>query len=154
MDKLARSSSGSEAEETTIKNAGQKVHEFVKRRWKENRWEPAWFIDPPVRCFIRRADCSSSVSTHSEPVIQRLQSIPGLVHIHVLGSGDRKKKRPPGVLDYRYALSMCGVTIHLEMEEKDEHLDFQILRAAHFVESPSGQSPCPRYAFSKLLKVP
>ena len=65
MDKLVRSQSGSEVEETMVKNAGKEVHEFVKRRWKENQWETAWFVNPPVR-FIRRADCSSSMSTHSE----------------------------------------------------------------------------------------
>lgn len=82
MDKLVRSPSGSEVEETMVKNAGKEVHEFVKRRWKENQWETAWFVNPPVR-FMRHAFCSSSASTQSEPVMQRLQSIPGLAHIHV-----------------------------------------------------------------------
>ncbi|KAG8214439.1 hypothetical protein J3R82DRAFT_9462 [Butyriboletus roseoflavus] len=60
MDKLVRSPSGSEVEEAMVKSAGKEVHEFVKRRWKENQWETAWFVNPP-----------------------RLQSIPGLAHIHV-----------------------------------------------------------------------
>ncbi|KAN0087415.1 Protein of unknown function (DUF3605) domain containing protein [Tylopilus felleus] len=65
MDMLVRSPGGSEVEEAMVKNAGKEVHEFVKRRWKENQWETAWFVNPP-----------------------RLQSIPGLAHIHVFA---RKK---------------------------------------------------------------
>jgi len=59
-DKLIRSPRGSEEEETMVRNAGKEVHGFVKRRWKESQWETAWFVNPP-----------------------RLQSIPGLAHIHV-----------------------------------------------------------------------
>ena len=87
MDKLIRSPRGSEEEETMVKNAGKEVHEFVMRRWKEDEWETAWFVNPPVR-FIRRGCHSSFWSAHAEPVMQRLQSIPGLAHIHVFA---RKK---------------------------------------------------------------
>lgn len=52
IDKLIRSPGGSEVEEATVKNAGKEVHEFVKRRWKENQWETAWFVNPPVRLFL------------------------------------------------------------------------------------------------------
>ncbi|KAG6376925.1 hypothetical protein JVT61DRAFT_957 [Boletus reticuloceps] len=60
MDNLVRSPSGNEVEETMVKNTGKEVREFVKRRWKENQWETAWFVNPP-----------------------RLQSIRGLAHVHV-----------------------------------------------------------------------
>lgn len=82
LDKLVRSASGSEVEETLVRNAGKEVREFVTRRWKENRWETAWFVNPPVG-FMRCIGCFSSVRTHSGPVIQRLQSVVGLAHIHV-----------------------------------------------------------------------
>ncbi|KAF8547456.1 hypothetical protein OG21DRAFT_1517363 [Imleria badia] len=82
MDKLVRSPSASEVEERMVKNAGKEVHKFVKRRWNEDQWETAWFVNPPVR-FMRCGDCSPSVRTHSESAVQRLQSIPGLAHIHV-----------------------------------------------------------------------
>lgn len=49
IDKLVRSTRGSEVEETMVENAGKEVHEFVKRRWKEGQWETAWFVNPPVR---------------------------------------------------------------------------------------------------------
>lgn len=35
-------------------------------------------------------------------------------------------KRLPGILDYRHARSMYGITLDLEIEGKDEHLDFQL----------------------------
>jgi hypothetical protein len=38
----------SEEEEALIRKAGDEVHEFVKRRWDENDWETAWFVNPPV----------------------------------------------------------------------------------------------------------
>ncbi|KAI9568584.1 hypothetical protein HD554DRAFT_752588 [Boletus coccyginus] len=60
LDKLVRSAGGSEVEETMVRNAGKEVREFVTRRWKENQWETAWFVNPP-----------------------RLQSVVGLAHIHV-----------------------------------------------------------------------
>ncbi|KAG9315947.1 hypothetical protein JVU11DRAFT_3601 [Chiua virens] len=60
MDNLIRSSRGNKMEEAMVESAGTEVCEFVKRRWKESQWETAWFVNPP-----------------------RLQSIPGLAHIHV-----------------------------------------------------------------------
>lgn len=64
MDKLVRSPRASEAEETMVKSAGKEVHEFVKRRWNEDQWETAWFVNPPVR-FMRRCDYASVVSMYS-----------------------------------------------------------------------------------------
>ncbi|KAG5634462.1 hypothetical protein H0H81_001871 [Sphagnurus paluster] len=60
MEKLVRSEKGSEEEEEMVRRAGEEVHEFVRTRWNEERWETAWFVNPP-----------------------RLQSVPGLAHIHV-----------------------------------------------------------------------
>ncbi|EPQ51085.1 hypothetical protein GLOTRDRAFT_118126 [Gloeophyllum trabeum ATCC 11539] len=60
MDKLVRSPKGTEEEEALVKRAGAEVNEFIRRRWNEREWETAWFVNPP-----------------------RLQSVPGLAHIHV-----------------------------------------------------------------------
>ncbi|EMD40201.1 hypothetical protein CERSUDRAFT_133109 [Gelatoporia subvermispora B] len=60
LDKLVRSQRGTPEEEQTVRRAGGEINEFVKRRWKEREWETAWFVNPP-----------------------RLQSVPGLAHIHV-----------------------------------------------------------------------
>ncbi|KAG6916317.1 hypothetical protein DXG01_007367 [Tephrocybe rancida] len=60
MDRLVRSEPPTEEEVTLIRHAGEEIHEFVRNRWDESRWETAWFVNPP-----------------------RLQSVPGLAHIHV-----------------------------------------------------------------------
>ncbi|KAG6833445.1 hypothetical protein H0H87_006811 [Tephrocybe sp. NHM501043] len=60
MDKLTRSVPPNEEEAVLIRRAGEEVHEFIKRRWNESEWETAWFINP-----------------------SRIQSVPGLAHIHV-----------------------------------------------------------------------
>jgi len=43
-----------------VQQAGRDVEDFVVARWPEDSWETAWFVNPP-----------------------RLQSVPGLAHIHV-----------------------------------------------------------------------
>ncbi|KAH7914256.1 hypothetical protein BJ138DRAFT_434967 [Hygrophoropsis aurantiaca] len=65
MDRLIRSPPASEDEEALVKRAGSQVGEFVLKRWNDEEWETAWFVNPP-----------------------RLQSVPGLAHIHVFA---RKK---------------------------------------------------------------
>jgi len=60
MDSLVRSEKGDEDDEEMVQRAGAEVDEFVRRRWNEEEWETAWFVNPP-----------------------RLQSVPGLAHIHV-----------------------------------------------------------------------
>jgi len=60
LDELVRSPPGTEEEEALVKKMGAEVDAFVRRRWKESEWETAWFVNPP-----------------------RLQSVPGLAHIHV-----------------------------------------------------------------------
>ncbi|KIJ17610.1 hypothetical protein PAXINDRAFT_167622 [Paxillus involutus ATCC 200175] len=67
LEKLIRSPNGSDEEEAMVQNAGREVRGFVERRWREKQWETAWFVNPP-----------------------RLQSIPGLAHIHVFA----RKKTP------------------------------------------------------------
>ncbi|KAF7314621.1 hypothetical protein MKEN_00935800 [Mycena kentingensis (nom. inval.)] len=59
-EKMIVSEKGTEAEEAAMRSAGRPVHEFVKTRWPEEEWETAWFVNPP-----------------------RLQSVPGLAHVHV-----------------------------------------------------------------------
>ncbi|KAJ3569388.1 hypothetical protein NP233_g5081 [Leucocoprinus birnbaumii] len=60
LDTMVVSKKGTEEEEELVRHAGSKVHEFVLKRWDEKVWETAWFVNPP-----------------------RLQSVPGLAHIHV-----------------------------------------------------------------------
>ncbi|KAK0439890.1 hypothetical protein EV421DRAFT_1712963 [Armillaria borealis] len=59
-EKMIVSTRCTEEEEALVKRAGENVNEFVKRRWVEAEWETAWFVNP-----------------------LRLQSVPGLAHIHV-----------------------------------------------------------------------
>ncbi|THV03044.1 hypothetical protein K435DRAFT_827275 [Dendrothele bispora CBS 962.96] len=59
-DKMIVSPKASPGEEELVRKAGEHVREFVERRWTEDEWETAWFVNPP-----------------------RLQSVPGLAHIHV-----------------------------------------------------------------------
>ncbi|KAI6014804.1 hypothetical protein BKA83DRAFT_645815 [Pisolithus microcarpus] len=66
-ESMIRSPKASREEEEMLLHAGKEVDAFVKRRWQESKWETAWFVNPP-----------------------RLQSIPGLAHIHVFA----RKKYP------------------------------------------------------------
>ncbi|KAI0081639.1 hypothetical protein K474DRAFT_1656442 [Panus rudis PR-1116 ss-1] len=60
MEKLVRSPRGTDEEEELVKQAGSQIDTYVRRHWPEDQWETAWFSNPP-----------------------RLQSVPGLAHIHV-----------------------------------------------------------------------
>ncbi|KII91085.1 hypothetical protein PLICRDRAFT_39694 [Plicaturopsis crispa FD-325 SS-3] len=60
MDKMIRSERATFEEAQLVQKAGQEVDAFVRKRWDESKWETAWFVNPP-----------------------RLQSVPGLAHIHV-----------------------------------------------------------------------
>ncbi|TRM63839.1 hypothetical protein BD626DRAFT_492851 [Schizophyllum amplum] len=57
-------------EDNLVRRAGSEVDQFIRNRWVEKEWETAWFVNPP-----------------------RLQSIPGLAHIHVFA-----RKKAPGEL--------------------------------------------------------
>ncbi|KAF9483423.1 hypothetical protein BDN70DRAFT_873932 [Pholiota conissans] len=59
-DKMIKSALATPEEALLIVRAGKEVHRYVKTRWAESEWETAWFVNPP-----------------------RLQSVPGLAHIHV-----------------------------------------------------------------------
>ncbi|RDB17946.1 hypothetical protein Hypma_000964 [Hypsizygus marmoreus] len=59
-DKMIKSEKGTLEEEALVRRAGEEVQKFVQNRWIEAEWETAWFVNPP-----------------------RLQSVPGLAHIHV-----------------------------------------------------------------------
>ncbi|KAF9013198.1 hypothetical protein BDQ17DRAFT_1231617 [Cyathus striatus] len=67
MDKMIVTPKGSDEEERLVARAGEEVARFVRNRWSEDEWETAWFVNPP-----------------------RLQSVPGLAHIHVFA---RQKNR-------------------------------------------------------------
>ncbi|KAJ7486183.1 hypothetical protein B0H11DRAFT_2017292 [Mycena galericulata] len=60
LDKMIKSEKGTAEEDELVAAAGRPVHNFVKQRWVEAEWETAWFVNPP-----------------------RLQSVPGLAHVHV-----------------------------------------------------------------------
>ncbi|KAJ7643862.1 hypothetical protein FB45DRAFT_735602 [Roridomyces roridus] len=60
IDKMIKSEKGTVEEELLVAAAGRPVDNFVKQRWVEDEWETAWFVNPP-----------------------RLQSVPGLAHVHV-----------------------------------------------------------------------
>ncbi|KAF7348289.1 hypothetical protein MSAN_01782600 [Mycena sanguinolenta] len=60
LDKMIKSEKGTAEEDELVRLAGVPVNNFVKNRWKEEEWETAWFVNPP-----------------------RLQSVPGLAHVHV-----------------------------------------------------------------------
>ncbi|KAF9525517.1 hypothetical protein CPB83DRAFT_545845 [Crepidotus variabilis] len=60
IEKLIRSAPPTPEEAVLIEKAGREVHRYVKNRWLEDEWETAWFVNPP-----------------------RLQSVPGLAHVHV-----------------------------------------------------------------------
>ncbi|KAF8964170.1 hypothetical protein BDZ97DRAFT_1816627 [Flammula alnicola] len=60
MDNMIKSEPPTQEEAALIEDAGKEVHRYVKTRWPEQVWETAWFVNPP-----------------------RLQSVPGLAHIHI-----------------------------------------------------------------------
>ncbi|KAJ7143512.1 hypothetical protein C8R43DRAFT_1014451 [Mycena crocata] len=60
LDKMIKSEKGTAEEDELVRVAGLPVHNFVRERWAEAEWETAWFVNPP-----------------------RLQSVPGLAHVHV-----------------------------------------------------------------------
>ncbi|KAJ3814049.1 hypothetical protein F5876DRAFT_86690 [Lentinula aff. lateritia] len=59
-EKMIISQKGTEEEEALVRQVGSHVQGYIERKWKETEWETAWFVNPP-----------------------RLQSVPGLAHIHV-----------------------------------------------------------------------
>ncbi|PPR03508.1 hypothetical protein CVT24_006996 [Panaeolus cyanescens] len=59
-EKMITSAPPTPEEAKLLHRAGSEVHRYVQKRWNENEWETAWFVNPP-----------------------RLQSVPGLAHIHV-----------------------------------------------------------------------
>jgi len=79
MDSLIRSSPPMLEETMHIKNAGREVHRYVQNRWSETEWEAAWFVNPPVGYFLPRYPEFLGLIN-----LQRIQSVPGLSHFHVL----------------------------------------------------------------------
>jgi hypothetical protein len=52
MESLTFSPKGTKEEDDIVKRCGEEVDTFVKRTWKENEWETAWFVNPEV-CLSR-----------------------------------------------------------------------------------------------------
>lgn len=80
MDHLVRSPRGTDEEEELVRKAGEEVSKFIKARWVEQEWETAWFVNPPVSLSLIH---THSVHPLTVVLLQRLQSVPGLAHIHV-----------------------------------------------------------------------
>lgn len=98
MDNLVRSERGTEEEEALVRRAGEEVHRFVKSRWAEGVWETAWFVNPPVgvklylSALLMLLNHAALVFVGCH-VMQRLQSVLGLAHIHVFAR--QKTKHGP-----------------------------------------------------------
>ena len=43
-----KSEKGTAEEEAMVRRAGEEVDNFVKKRWVEEEWETAWFVNPLV----------------------------------------------------------------------------------------------------------
>jgi hypothetical protein len=80
MDNMIKSELPTEEETILIQRAGREVHRYVKNRWVEKEWETAWFVNPPVSLLF--SDFFKNFGL-GELFFQRLQSVPGLAHIHV-----------------------------------------------------------------------
>ena len=80
LDRMVKSKPPTIEEAALIERAGSEVHRYVKTRWSESEWETAWFVNPPVRSHFCQEDIQrpNGFAYH-----QRLQSVPGLAHIHV-----------------------------------------------------------------------
>lgn len=52
MGSLVRSPPPSAAEQTLLQRAGAEVDGYVRRRWREDEWETAWFVNPPVSGWL------------------------------------------------------------------------------------------------------
>ncbi|TFY54524.1 hypothetical protein EVJ58_g8810 [Rhodofomes roseus] len=63
-------------ERVLLEAAASDVDTFVRRLWREDEWETAWFVNPP-----------------------RLQSVPGLAHIHVFA----RRKTPDEIAEWKAA---------------------------------------------------
>jgi hypothetical protein len=50
---LIRSPRGTAEEEAAVRQAGSDVHKFIIATWKEQEWETAWFVNPPVSTWIK-----------------------------------------------------------------------------------------------------
>ncbi|EPS97517.1 hypothetical protein FOMPIDRAFT_1128400 [Fomitopsis schrenkii] len=74
MDKLVRSPEPTPEECVLLEGLAREVDTFVRRLWREDEWETAWFVNPP-----------------------RLQSVPGLAHIHVFA----KRKSPEEIAAWK-----------------------------------------------------
>lgn len=65
MDKLIRSSRGSDEEEAQVRAYGEEIATFIRRRWVEREWETAWFVNPPVSSVVFAAVTASCGTAHA-----------------------------------------------------------------------------------------
>ena len=65
MDKLIRSSRGSDEEEAQVRAYGEEIATFIRRRWVEREWETAWFVNPPVSSVVFAAVTASCGAAHA-----------------------------------------------------------------------------------------
>lgn len=79
VEKMICSPRGTDEEEEAVRHAGRECEKFIKERWVEREWETAWFVNPPVSLPLD----DLSRTNHTLRLRQRLQSVPGLAHIHV-----------------------------------------------------------------------
>lgn len=77
MESLTLSPKGTEEEDEIVRQCGKEVDCFVRKFWKENEWETAWFVNPEVWMYF------STANAIWLSIWQRIQSVPGLSHIHV-----------------------------------------------------------------------
>ncbi|KAF9452939.1 hypothetical protein P691DRAFT_755971 [Macrolepiota fuliginosa MF-IS2] len=130
LETMVVSPKGPEEDEELVRRAGAEVDKFIRKRWDEDEWETAWFVNPP-----------------------RLQSVPGLAHIHVFA----KQKKLDGVLRGRTSVHKGTLTIRSRSLERgdsgggaatDDNLDKSVVvtRAPQSVNSSEhegGPTPVP-----------
>lgn len=54
MDKLVRSPEPTPEECVLLEGLAREVDTFVRRLWREDEWETAWFVNPPVSRYHLR----------------------------------------------------------------------------------------------------
>lgn len=67
MDKLIRSPQGTKEENEMVKQVGEEVDMFVRKRWREREWETVWFVNPPVSDFLYIYICITFISESGSP---------------------------------------------------------------------------------------
>ena len=90
----------SDVEEKFLEDARHEFHVFVKRRWPEDEWECAWFVNPPVSLLsLRRQEikimgleASERTRVGSHPCICSSKVILELSTPSICDSGSRENR--------------------------------------------------------------